>query len=285
MKTLNIGTLFLLTAAWLSSGTVISFAQNIPPTPTPASPPSWVDLAPTEPLAQYARYAKNVGSTDITAVFKWERMALHDTKNYPVYVTNGLTTGPFGFASSNNMPIAGFDSTTNLRGTDSSRSNQTFAKDLAVSVQNKVKLFKKASFSPDFEQEWQSVEGGTLRTSDDFCTVMAYLDVNAGSLKKTYPHPIKSSGTVSVNDLILLTGRIHFVTPKGSTTKPKPVTATFSFSLHTPTNTSQESITVQGCTNKSLAMKLPVIPTGGLADLRDWSVVEDTSPAAANRCK
>lgn len=283
MKKRTIYPILLLTGAWLS-GAAVTLAQNIQPTTTPA-PPSWVETAPTEPIAQYYRYAKKVGSTDITAVLKWERMALHDTKNYPVYTSDGVMTGPWGVGTSNNKPIPGFDGTANLRGTDSSRSNQTFAKDLAVYVQNKPKLYKKTPFSSDLEYSWKRVDGGTLTTSEDFFTMTSNLDVNAGVLKKTYPHPIRNSGEVSVNDLIVLSGRVHFVTSKGAMTKPRPVTATFTFALDTPTKSSQESTTVQGCSNRSFAMKLPVIPEGGLADLRDWTVVEDTSPAAAARCR
>jgi hypothetical protein len=250
--------------------------------PAPSASPAWIDTAPTEPPEQYGRFAQRIGNSGTTAILKVERVSSHDTKNYPVIIQSLVGASPSGHRFQTKS-LDGFDTTTNLLGTDSYRSNMTFAQDLAIYVQGELKLTKRTLFSPQFNgAAWKKVQGGTLKATPDFFTVTSSLVRTVGIRKTTYPHPVNSFGQVSVNDLNILTGRVHFGGPKGAQIKSVPVTVTFDYAVRSGGAISKESTVVQGCTSRSLPLKLPVIPFGGEAELLSYSVLEDkTTPSAA----
>lgn len=253
-------------------------------TSVPSPSPSWVDIAPTEPLGQYGRWARELANSDVTAVLKFERVSSHNTRNYPLVIQSLAATSPSGH-SFQTKPLSGFDGTTNLLGTDSFRSNMTFAQDLAVYVQGRLKLTKRAPFSPRYDGiPWKQVQGGTVKATADFETVAASLTRSVGIRKTVYPHPVSSFGEVSVHDLNILTGRVHFVVSKGARLMNTPVIVTFDYAVKSESGTRKESTVVQACSARSVPLKLPSVPFGGEAELLTYSVVEDRTAIGIARC-
>ena len=247
--------------------------------PAPSPTPSWVDYPPTEDPKQYGYFAQYLKETPLLATFKWEKETSHNTQNFPV-VTSAAGIGPFGGGSSS--PIPGFDTSTTLRGVNRVRSNQTFARDLAVLVKNKLTLTKRSGFSSVFDQPWSKVGGGTLTAATDFQTTHSTLDIVHGVRKLTYPHPIRSYGSVSTNDINVLAGKVHFSAPKGASVSRIPLTVKFTFSVKTPSSASTVTTTVSACSSRPAPLRLPTMPADGLADLTGWSVSPDTNPTSTS---
>jgi hypothetical protein len=256
------------------------YRETLAQGPTPSPTPSWVDSPPTEDPDQYGYFAQQVKDAPLLATFKWEKETSHSTQNFPV-VTSQIGGGPFG-GGGFSSPVPGFDTTTTLRGVDRVRSDQTFARDLVVLVKNKPALTKRSGFSPVFDQPWSKVGGGTLTTSNDFQTVASTLETVHGVRKLTYPHPIRSFGLVSLHDFNVLTGKVHFRAPKGTSVSRTPLIVNFTFSVTTPSSASTVTTTVSACSNRPAPLKLPVMPPDGLADLTSWTVSLDTNPTATS---
>lgn len=252
--------------------------------PAASAKPSWVDSAPTEPPQQYGRFAQRVGNGDTVAVLKFERVSSHDTKNYPVIIQSSVGTSLSGQTVQTN-PAVGFDTTSNLLGTTSFRSNMTFSQDLAIYAQGTLRLTKRTPFSPQIDAgAWNQVQGGKLKTTTDFATISASLLRTTGVRKMTYPHPISSFGLVLVHDLNILTGRVHFVALNNGRVRTSPVTAVFEYTVSAQEVARRESIVSEGCTSQSIPLKLPTIPFGGEAELLSFSVVDNRATSRNSYC-